>query len=129
MKKIAILLVLAAVASWAGWAWEHPLAHFLGIDTQQSQNYDFVSGVGPMIIAAMGFSGALATMVHHVNCHAPGCWRVGKYPLAGGQWKVCRWHHPDEEVRTGRGDLLAYMWRQHQAHRQLTILGHEEKGK
>ena len=121
MKRLIALALLGAI-TWAAVAYEHGWAHFLGIDTQQSQNYDFVSGVGPMIVTLLVSGGIFVTLIRHVNCHAPGCWRLGKFPLAGGQFKVCRRHHPDEEVRTGRNDLLAHIWAQHHAHRQLEVM-------
>lgn len=62
----------------------------LGIDTQQSQSYDFVSGVGPMLIASLGFSGVLVGVWHHVNCHADGCWRPGRFSVADGAFKLCK---------------------------------------
>lgn len=64
----------------------------LGIDTQQSQNYDFVSGVGPMIIASLGFSGFALTFLRHVNCEQPRCWRLGHTHPGHGR-PVCRKHY------------------------------------
>lgn len=90
-----------AAAGWAVAAYEHGFAHFMGIDTQQSQNYDFVSGVGPMLITAIGLSTLIAGAFRHFNCHVNGCPRIGRYPVAGGHFKVCRVHHPDEAVRDG----------------------------
>lgn len=99
----AFLILLAAGFAEAfigvtGWLGFH---HALGIDTQSSQNYDFVSGVGPMVIAALGFSGVGVTVLHHLNCHQTGCPRIGRFPVAGGQFKTCRQHHPDPAVREG----------------------------
>lgn len=73
----------------------------LGIDGQASKNYAFVSGSGPMFIAALGFTGLVVTAVHHLNCHQAGCPRVGRYPVAGGEYKVCRRHHPDPQIKEG----------------------------
>jgi len=75
--------------------------HSLGIDTQTSPNYDFVSGVGPMLIAALGFSGIGAGVLRHLNCHQDRCPKPGRFPVAGGQYKTCRTHHPDPTVREG----------------------------
>lgn len=70
------------------------LHHALGIDTQASQNYDFTSGSGPMIVSAIGFSGAGLSYWRHVNCHTDGCPRIGRYPVEGTPYKVCKACHP-----------------------------------
>lgn len=103
-KILIIASVLAGLALWVLCAllFEHGMAHFFGVDTQQSQNYDFVSGVGPMIITALGYLGIVSTLLHHFNCHVTGCWNVGRFTVADGQYKVCRSHHPDKLVRLGK---------------------------
>ena len=75
----------------------HWLLHALGIDTQQSYNYDFVSGVGPMLLVLLGYAG----VIRRINCHQQRCWRIGRYHVAGGQYTVCRKHHPDDAIRNG----------------------------
>jgi hypothetical protein len=75
--------------------------HALGIDTQQSYNYDFVSGVGPMVITSLGFSGVLLGAWRHINCHTEGCLWIGRYPVGDGRFKTCRRHHPDPAVQEG----------------------------
>jgi hypothetical protein len=44
-----------------------------------------------------GIFAFVAIQFRHTNCHAPGCWRVGRYQLAGGEYKVCSRHHPATE--------------------------------
>lgn len=60
--------------------------------------YGFFSGFG----SDLGEYAILTAVSHGVylhwksiNCHDPACWRVARYPLAGGQYKVCARHHPD----------------------------------
>lgn len=77
-----------AVASLLG------LQHALGMDTQTSHNYAAVSGVLPIIVASLGFSGAIVGVWRHVNCHVEGCPRVGRYGVEGTPYKVCKPHHP-----------------------------------
>lgn len=92
------LLATSAAFVLAGVFWGlyyHGVEHFLGIDTQQSDNYDFVSGVGPMIITAVGYTGIIGSLWHHLNCHTAGCPRLARFPVAGGDYKVCRKHHRD----------------------------------
>ncbi|MDQ2873980.1 MAG: hypothetical protein M3Y33_03850 [Actinomycetota bacterium] len=112
--------VIAAAAAAAMILHEHGLAHALGIDTQQSQEYDFVSGVGPMIITAVLGAGALASLWHVLNCHQQGCARIARFHVAGGQYKVCRRHHPELSVR--RGPLAHHILAAHKAHQRGEIL-------
>ena len=93
MKRFALLgaLVLTGITLWAAVAHEHGLAHILGIDTQQSQEYDFVSGVGPMLVTALLGGSVIVSLVHHVNCHHEGCWRIGRHKVHGTPW--CNVHH------------------------------------
>ncbi len=79
----------------------HWLIHLLGIDTQQSWAYDFWSGIGPCIIAFVSLGLTSLTVYLVFNCHVTGCKRVGRFPAAGGQYKTCRRHHPDRNVRDG----------------------------
>lgn len=97
MKKLALSLVVLAVTGIL-WAMNyHGVNHFLGIDTQASDNYDFFSGSGPVFVTLIGYTGIIITFIRHVNCHVDGCPRLGRYPLAGGKFKVCTRHspHPD----------------------------------
>ena len=43
----------------------------LGTSTQTTENYAFVSGIGPIVITTLGFSGLLVTAWKHWNCHEP----------------------------------------------------------
>lgn len=90
--------------------------HALGIDTQMSKNYDSVSGYLPIIVTSLGFSGLLATAWHHLNCHEKGCWRIARFPIAGGSFKTCRKHHTDPKVREGiTSELLLAAHEKHEA--------------
>jgi hypothetical protein len=77
-------LVSATVFDWlyhaARWTWHDP------------DGYNFISG--PLAdITLLG--GAYAILRHH-NCHVKGCWRVGRHPVTGTSYVVCRRHHPDK---------------------------------
>ena len=101
---VAVLLVfLASLFAIAVLGFSHLLGleRALGIDTQESKNYDLVSGSGPIIVTAVGFSSILVTGWHHLNCHQDGCWRIGRYSVAGGKYKTCKSHHPDPIVKEG----------------------------
>jgi hypothetical protein len=86
-------VISATVFDWlyhaARWTWHDP------------DGYNFISG--PLAdITLLG--GAYAILRHH-NCHVKGCWRVGRHPVDGTAYVVCRKHHPEksptaEQVRT-----------------------------
>lgn len=91
--------------------------HFLGWDGQTSDNYAAWSGSVPALATIAGMSTIVSGLWHHINCHVDGCYLIGRYPVAGGQYKVCRRHHPDEHVRR-RGLTLQHIHRAHAAHQE-----------
>lgn len=95
MKRGIFLFICAAlVVNGICWGlFYHGMDHGIGIDTQTSLEYAFFSGFGAWLSSTLGLSGIIAALIHHVNCHADGCWRIGKFPVAGGQYKVCGKHH------------------------------------
>jgi hypothetical protein len=66
--------------------------HVLGIDTQQSKNYDLASGEGPMMVTVLGFSGMFVTWWRHVNCEVRGCPFPGHRHPGHGR-PICRRHY------------------------------------
>lgn len=102
MKRSVVIffgvLAILGTAVWAMVKYEHGFAHGLGVDTQASQFYDFVSGSGPMFIALIGYSGLFAGLWHSLNCHEPGCLLIGRHKVNGTPW--CNLHH--ENARTER---------------------------
>lgn len=70
----------------------HLLLHVLGVDDLGGRWYGFWSGfAGDLSILAT----PLVLLLRH-NCHTRGCWRLGRHPVAGTTWTVCRKHHPDD---------------------------------
>lgn len=53
-------------------------------------NYNFFSGSGSDI-SELTLLGLAVGAWHHVNCHEPGCWRIGKHKVEGTPW--CNRHH------------------------------------
>jgi hypothetical protein len=98
--RLAALLAPAAAVAAIG-LFPRGFIHLFGIDTQQSDNYDFVSGAGPILTTLLLGSGALIAFLRRHNCHQHRCLRVGRHPVAGGQFVVCRRHHPDVRFRAG----------------------------
>lgn len=73
------------------------LAHVLGVDDVSGRWYGFWSGFGSDL-GELAIVGGLVTLVRHRNCHVHRCWRLGRHPVAGTQFTVCRRHHPDGHV-------------------------------
>jgi hypothetical protein len=85
--------------------WWLTVAHFFGTRNNDgnSSGYLFWSGVGSDLseLAMIGF---LYAFLRKHNCHSRGCWRIGRHPVEGTGFVVCRKHHPDgrpdaEEIR------------------------------
>lgn len=92
LAAFAVAVIVIAVVN------PHGVVHFIGIDTQQSDNYAFFSGFGSWLssnLALLGLATLVGTAWRAMNCHTDGCPRIGRYPLAGGAFKVCRRHHRD----------------------------------
>ena len=87
MKRVTLTVLLAA-ACVATLIVIHPhwFVHLTGVDTQQSWAYDFWSGVGPCLISALGMSTLITGLWHGLNCHKPGCLRIGRHKVAGSPW-------------------------------------------
>ena len=73
------------------WPW---LLHVIGADDVSGRWYGFWSGFGSDI-GEFGIVVGLAALVRKHNCHAKGCPRLGRHPVAGTTYVVCRKHHPD----------------------------------
>lgn len=60
------------------------------------KGYNFWSGIaGSFLISLPNWFIAGFLFFRHTNCHAPWCPNVGKYPLEGTPFKLCKKHHPD----------------------------------
>lgn len=85
----------------------------------------FGSDLGEYVIVSSVFSG-IWMHYQHINCHNRegwlpwGCWRLGKYSAAGGQYKLCHKHHPD---LMGEHPSMAIMNLHHQQHKAKTRSG------
>lgn len=72
--------------------------------------YSFWSGFG----SCLTYIGIVVAGWRHLNCHAKGCWRVGRHTVDGTPFKVCRRHHP---AIPNKGATVEEI---HQAHREAT---------
>jgi hypothetical protein len=73
----------------------HWLEYYFGLTNLSGPWYGFWSGVGSDI-AELAIIGGLITLVHKHNCHAKGCWRIGKHKVEGTEYVTCRKHHPED---------------------------------
>lgn len=80
---------------WAG------LAHFFGLDNLSGPFYGFWSGIGADAFRFLGWIGLWLIVWHRGRCHVHGCWRSGRFPVAGTPYTVCQKHHPDVPERIG----------------------------
>lgn len=72
------------------------LPHTLGIDDASGAWYLWWSGIGADL-GYLAIVGTLAASIRRHNCHVRPCWRIGRFPVAGTHWVVCRAHHPEDE--------------------------------
>lgn len=75
------------------WQW---ILHVTGIDNPAGPFYAFWSGIGSDLGEATIILAALSFWWRH-TCHVKGCWRVGRHPVDGTAYVVCKKHHPDGE--------------------------------
>lgn len=105
MKKLIVLAVVGAII-WSvvahPWGWLYGFGvHPYPASSSTPWTYQMWSGIVPAM-TVLSLVGAVITGYRHANCHVHNCWRIGRYEVADGHFKVCRKHHPDDPVRTGQ---------------------------
>ena len=75
---------------------QHWLAYMTGsLNTAGAPpNYNFWSGFGSDL-SELAIAGGLIGMLRKHNCHVRRCWRIGRLPVEGTPYVVCRHHHPE----------------------------------
>lgn len=81
---MALVTTLHAVGNWIYWFFG-----FSGTGSHYGAWSGALSDVGEVTLI-----GLVAAGLRHANCHASGCWRVGRHHVEGTPFKVCRKHHP-----------------------------------
>jgi hypothetical protein len=76
-----------------GLAWS-VLQHIWGLDNPAGPWYTFWSGFGSDVGEFAIFGALLSVYLRHA-CHVDGCWRIGRHPVEGTSYTVCKHHHPD----------------------------------
>ncbi len=79
------------------------LGHF-GFNNQATPQYGFTSGVGPMLLTALGMSTLITGLWHTHNCHEPRCWWIGRHKVNGTPY--CNRHHQSAREEQTTDELL-----------------------
>jgi hypothetical protein len=84
------------------------LATFWGTPSEQG----WTNFLGGPVQTLEGISGLtiLGIVLRRVNCHADGCWRIGRHHVEGTHFITCRAHHPTH------GSSVADIHAAHTAH-------------
>jgi hypothetical protein len=69
--------------------------HLTGADNGSGPWYLFWSGAGANLGELTIVIGLASLYLRH-NCHVKGCWRIGRHPVEGTGYVVCRRHHPED---------------------------------
>lgn len=93
---IAVALAWDIATHWFGWRTAFGL---WPVPDGTPWTYQLWSGFVPAL-TVLSLLGSAIALFRHVNCHVHGCPRVGRFAVAGGQFKVCQRHHPDAAVAT-----------------------------
>jgi hypothetical protein len=103
-------------SDWQFWLGFSRKAYFV-----TGQNYAFASGVGPMLLTAIGLSTIITGLWRHLNCHTSGCPRIVRHKIANGEYGVCGRHwreingHPE-----GHKFTVGHLREHHHAHLRAT---------
>jgi hypothetical protein len=114
----AVALVCAAIALLLlnGPHLGHWLQVHTGVINESGPYYGFWSGFGSDL-EEFGILGAIGAAIYQLvkkyNCHEPGCWRIGQYPAAAGQFLLCYRHHPDYQGRKPTHELIERLHHEH----------------
>jgi hypothetical protein len=88
------------------------------------QRYGFWSGFGSVIpwslLSLGGLLSIFIAQIRHINCHEKGCVWIGRYPIAGGEFKYCGKHHPDWK---GKHPTREHIICRHEIHKAQHIGG------
>ena len=75
------------------WHW---VVHVFGGDNPNSVQYLLGSGgFGTFLIPNITSLGILGVVYRKINCHEPGCWRIGHLAVEGTPYHSCHRHHTE----------------------------------
>jgi hypothetical protein len=110
----AAVLVVAAVTAWAWWPQvRNEFFVITGNRDEAGGYYGFWSGFAGGV-RVFEWPVILGVLYWHHTCHdSPRCLRWGKYPAAGGLFKLCRCHHPDLQGQRPHRELIRRLHHEH----------------
>ena len=71
----------------------HIFLNWSGSSNPSGNQYGFWSGFGSDISEFLILGGVIQLYRRH-NCHVSSCHRIGKHPVTGTPYVVCKRHHP-----------------------------------
>jgi hypothetical protein len=107
-KSIWIPAVLLIICVVTGLWWAHGGQGWLAVKTgtrcgSTGESYCYWSGFGSVMPWSLFVLAPLFSLVllqwRHLNCHEIRCARIGRFPVAGGEFRYCGKHHPDWKGR------------------------------
>jgi hypothetical protein len=112
-KLIPFVVAVGLLTYFIGWhVWG--VLYGLGVHPYPAPStpwtYQLWSGFIPAL-AIVSIFGGITTHFRMLNCHVHGCWRLGRFELAGGQFKVCAKHSPHPSKLTAE-----YVQAKHREH-------------
>lgn len=137
MKKFIALDIFLLLAAFFIWFYAFGGQHWMAIQTgtnycvnvpprylEVCKRYGYWSGFGsvfPWVLLGLGgLFGVLLANLRHINCHEPGCVWIGRYPIAGAEFKYCGRHHPDWK---GKHPSREHIIHRHEEHKRQRIGG------
>lgn len=119
MKRIVrpvVFVAAGAVVCLVLWYWPQVRDEtfvLLGNRNEAGGWEGFWSGFGGSFPDIAVITGALAWYLHHTCGDHPACLRWGKYPAAGGLFRLCHVHHPDLQGQRPHRELIHRLHREH----------------
>lgn len=114
MTLLALVLLALACVTW----WPHIRNEFFVIAGNRNEAggwYGYWSGQAGGL-RVFEWPVIIGLLYWHHTCHeSPWCLRWGKYPAAGGLFKLCAFHHPDLQGARPHHDLIRRLHREHKA--------------
>ena len=111
MRLRWLLLPVAALLSWVGaYMAAHPYGDRFALGIWPVPNgtpwpYQLESGFIPAL-TAFSLVTLIAGAFHHVNCHEPACWRIGKHKVDGSPWCSRHQGKAREQVQATLDDVV-----------------------
>jgi hypothetical protein len=102
-----LLSALAVAVVWSllthPWGWLYGIGVHPYPGPQTPWTYQLLSGFVPAL-TVVGLFSLITGGWHHLNCHEPGCLRLGKHKVNGTAW--CNIHHENARPERTENEIL-----------------------